>query len=172
MKKKLMVLAFVLVLSAGSAFAVQDGFGIGVLGSGGMGWGRDGGIGGAALSLKLPGMPIYWGVDFNLEGNNGFWIGATGDFIHLVDNQSLVKDIGLSWFIRAGLYGKVFIGGNNLALDAGVRLPIGLSWQPIRLLEVFLDVAPSIGLGVSFGNPARLSLGGGFVGEFGIRLWF
>jgi hypothetical protein len=169
MKKKLAILVFILILTTGTAFAVQDGFGIGIIGGGGYGWSGAGHYGGA-ISLKLPKMPVYWGVKFDL-GDNGFWIGVTGDFIHLIDNRPLVPAVGLTWYIRAGLYGKVFIRDNNFALDAGARLPIGLSFQPIRLVEIFLDVAPSVGFGVSF-NPTHLGIGGGIGGELGIRFWF
>ena len=173
MKKLVMVIALATILATGSVFAVQDGFGIGVVGGFGGGWGAVGTVaGGGALSLKLPGVPVYWGINLDIWGD-GMWVGLTGDFIHLIDNKPIVKAIALNWFIRGGLYGKVFIGGSSLGLDIGARLPIGLSWQPIKLIELFLDVAPSIGLGMSF-NPdgVGLGVGGGWAGELGIRLWF
>jgi hypothetical protein len=172
MKKIIMVIALSAILATGSVFAVQDGFGIGVIGGFGGGWGPDGTVaGGGALSLKLPNIPVYWGINLDFW-SGGMWLGVSGDFLHLIDNQPLVKDIGLSWFIRGGLYGKLWLGGNWLALDFGARLPIGLSWQPIKLFELFLDVAPSIGLGIAFIDPVHLGIGGGWVGELGIRLWF
>jgi len=73
----------------------------------------------------------------------------------------------LSWFIRLGLYGKVWLG-DITGFDVGARVPIGLSWQPIKLFELFLDVAPSIGVYILNG----FGLGGGWDGELGIRLWF
>ena len=170
MKKLVMVIALAAILATGTAFAVQDGLGIGVFGSGGGGWEAGSVGGGGALSLKLPSMPVYWGINFGL--GNGFWLGVSGDFLHLIDNQPLVQDIGLSWFIRGGLYGKLWLGGEWVALDFGARLPIGLSWQPIRLFELFIDIAPSIGLGMAFADPLYVGLGGGWVGELGIRLWF
>jgi hypothetical protein len=172
MKKLVMVIALAAIFATGSVFAVQDGFGIGVIGGFGGGWGSEGSVaGGGALSLKFPSVPVYWGINLDIW-SSGMWLGVSGDFIHLIDNQPLVKEIGLSWFIRGGLYGKVFIGQNIFGLDFGARLPIGLSWQPIKLIELFIDVAPSIGLGITFADPVRLGLGGGWGGELGIRLWF
>jgi len=173
MKKLVMVIALATILATGSVFAVQDGFGIGVVGGFGGGWGAVGTVaGGGALSLKLPGVPVYWGINLDIW-DGGLWLGVSGDFIHLVDNKPVVKAIGLNWFIRGGLYGKIFLGSEALALDFGARLPIGLSWQPIRLIEVFLDIAPSIGAGIFFKDDGvGLGLGGGWAGELGLRLWF
>jgi len=168
MKKLVIVFALAVIIATGTAFAGdQDGFGIGAFWSSGGGWGSAGTVGhSGALSLHLKGVPVYWGINFGF--GKIMWLGVSGDFLHLINNQPLVKSIGLSWFIRGGLYGKVWIG-DDLALDAGARLPIGLSFQPIKVLEIFLDVAPSIGLGISSGG---IGIGGGWAGELGIRVWF
>jgi hypothetical protein len=167
MKKKIVIaIALAAILATGTAFAVQDGLGIGIVGGGHGGWGGAGTVPGFALSLKLPSVPVYWGINLGL--GNPLWLGVSGDFIHLIDNKALVKDIGLSWFIRLGLYGKIWLGSDVLALDAGARLPIGLSWQPVKLFEIFIDAVPRVGVSISDG----IHLGGGWSGELGIRLWF
>ncbi|WP_461255968.1 hypothetical protein [Treponema sp. R80B11-R83G3] len=172
MKKLVIVLALVAIIATGTAFAGdQDGLGIGAFWSSGGGWGSSGTVGhSGALSLHLPGIPVYWGINFGGFGpfGNTLWLGVSGDFLPVVNNQPLVKNIGLSWFIRLGLYGKIWLG-DITGLDFGARLPVGLSWQPIKVFELFLDVAPSIGLYIYDGS---FGLGGGWAGELGIRLWF
>jgi hypothetical protein len=168
MKKKIAIaIALAAILAIGRAFAVQDGLGIGVVGGGHGRLGSSGSVaGGGALSLKLPTIPVYWGINFSFWET--LWLGVSGDFIHLIDNQALVKDIGLSWFIRLGLYGKILLGSSLSALDFGARLPIGLSWQPVKLFEIFLDAVPSLGISIYDG----IHLSDGWSGELGIRLWF
>jgi hypothetical protein len=171
MKKLVIVLALSAIIVTGTAFAGdQDGLGIGVIWDSGGGWGSSGTVGhNGALSLHLPNVPVYWGISFGGFGPFGdiVWLGVSGDFLPLVNNQPLVKNIGLSWFIRLGLYGKILLG-DITGFDVGARVPIGLSWQPIKVFELFLDVAPSIGVHILDG----FGLGGGWDGEFGIRLWF
>jgi hypothetical protein len=168
MKKLVIVLALAVIITTGTVFAGdQDGLGIGVFWASGGRWGSPGTVGhNAALSLHLPGVPVYWGINFNVWDDT-MWLGVSGDFLHLINNQPLVKDIGLSWFVRLGLYGKIWLG-NIIGLDFGARLPIGLSWQPIKVFELFLDIVPSIGVYI---HENDAGLGGGWAGEFGIRLW-
>jgi hypothetical protein len=169
MKRFVIVLALAVIITTGTVFAGdQDGLGIGAFWASGGGWSNAGTVGhSGALSLHLPGVPIYWGINFG-GWSDVIWLGVSGDFLHLVNNQPLGKNTGLSWFIRLGLYGKVWLG-DILGLDFGARLPIGLSWQPIKVFELFLDISPSIGAYIFESN---VGLGGGWVGEFGIRLWF
>ena len=179
MKKLLIVIALVAILATGTAFADHpDGFGIGLVGS--YGWGG----GGGGLSLKIPSIPIYWGVFFwGYEDN--FSLGVTGDY-YLLDDQ--IVSI-LHWYL--GLGG--FFNFNNhtrhwankdysySSFYLGARIPIGLSLQPIPLLEVFLDVAPSFGVHIRSSQKAddghEFQKGGagfawGWPIEVGLRLWF
>jgi hypothetical protein len=169
MKKFIIVIALAAILATGTAFATPDGFGIGVIGGGGYGWGGFGGAFGATLSLYIPGVPVYWGVSFS--GGWGFGIGLSADFWHIIDNKPLVPDIGLSWFIRGGAYGK-FFSSFWWGLEFGVRVPIGLSWKPTDLIELFFDIVPSIGIGIWPGFYMPVRFGGGIDGELGIRFWF
>jgi len=160
MKKKIL-LAFVLaaIIATGTAFADHpSGFGIGVQG------GYGGGVGGA-LTLKLPSTPIFWAVDFAAWGEY-IWLGLAGDY-YLID-QKIVPEIGLNWYLGVGGYVNLGLG-NSFGLAVGARLPIGLSWQPIELLEIYLQVVPSIGLQVL----PEIGLYPNFWGaNLGIRLWF
>jgi hypothetical protein len=186
MKKKLFASALVLILATGAVFADHpNGFGIGVVGS--YGWGRDLG---AALSLKVPAIPVFWAINAEFDSRDNedhFSIGISGDK-YLIDSV-LVKDIGLHWYVGLGAWGNFYSHTwtvltkeySSTSFGFGARLPIGLSWQPIPLLEVFLDFVPR--LGVAFSPEVKddagkvLQKGGadfpvfGFPIELGIRLW-
>ena len=155
-KKVIIVIALAAILATGTAFADHPGgFGIGVQG------GYGGGVGGA-LTLKLPSLPIFWAIDFT-PWDGYTWLGLAGDF-YFIDSQ-LVST--LHWYF--GLGGYVNLGlGDPLGLAIGARLPIGLSWQPIPLLEIYLQVVPSIGLSIL----PKIDLYPNFWGaNLGIRIW-
>jgi len=165
MKKFVLVFVLAAVIATGAAFADHpSGFGIGVQGGGGGGWG--GGFApGFALTLKLPSVPIFWAIDLDLYQD---YIGlkVAGDY-YLIDNV-LVSQVGLHWYLGVGGYVGLGIGDDYLGLGVGARLPIGLSWQPVSLLEIYLQVVPSIGVNIL----PEIGLGGGWGGNLGLRLWF
>jgi hypothetical protein len=169
MKKKLL-LALVLasILTAGTAFASPvhpGGLGIGAL------WGGsfdNGIISNAALSLKLPVSPIFWGVRFGLGGDN-FWMGLQGDS-YLIGTP-LTKS--LSWFLGVGAYVNAWFG-DVAGIGFGLRVPFGLTWQPVRFFEAFMNIAPQLGAYVQTGGNNGgffFPRGGFFSYEVGLRLW-
>jgi hypothetical protein len=157
--KKLFFVILIAVLATGMAFADHPGgFGIGLQGGyGGLG-------GGAGLTLKFPSLPIFFSIDGISAGSYGFYISGAGDY-YFIDDE-IVKT--LNWYLGAGV--GVGIGlGDPLHLAVSGRIPIGLSWQPIKLLEIYLQVVPQIGLQIL----PSLDLWGNFWGgNLGIRLWF
>ena len=185
MKKFLMVLALVAILATGTAFADHpDGFGIGLVGSYGIGWGGAGG----GLSLKIPGVPLFWAINLGL-GSDHFGFGITGDY-YLIDDALPVPT--LHWFLGVGGFFNFYTWSSTYYsekysysnLSFGLRVPIGLSWQPIDLLEIFLDIAPSLGVYIDgdgkytyAGTEYVWHKGGagfhwGVPLEIGFRLWF
>jgi hypothetical protein len=164
MKKLLLVFALVAILATGTAFADHpDGFGIGAQFGGVSGWSNFGFGYGVALSLKIPSVPIFWTFDFN--GFGGYlWMVVSGD-VYLIDAQITGP---LHWYLGPGLYVDLGLG-SPFGLGVGGRLPIGLSIQPIELLEIYLQIVPSIGVHII---PSPVGLGGGIGGNLGIRLWF
>jgi len=188
MKRFVIVFALIAIIATGTAFADHPkGFGIGIVGSY-SNWGF-GGTGGG-LSLKIPDVPIFWAINASV-GENYLGFGVTGD-CYTID-----KKLGgpFHWFMGLGGYVNYYsynekynyvIGTADYSYSwiyAGGRLPIGLSFQPIPLLEIFIDIAPSIGVGVYSGyevegtgynrkEDGSVGLGWGAPIELGIRLWF
>jgi hypothetical protein len=183
---KKMVIAAVLGLALSAAVFAQHprGTGIGVVAQAGGEWqnrawtGRDAGFNNLALSLKLPSVPVFWGINFDLFHDYYFGIGVTGDK-YLYD-KVLVPEIGLGWYLGIGGYGSLriwdYYSADGLDLEAGVRVPIGLYLVLARQFEFFLDLAPSLGIGIGVGdvysNRKKLWPAGGWASDFGFRFWF
>jgi len=190
MKKKI-VTAIVLasILATGAAFADSpvhpDGFGIGILG--GFGWSGTN-VGNVALSLKVPALPVFWGINLGIW-NHGFSVGVQGDYYFL---GSMFGTSPFGWFLGAGLYVNFATHNQERVwqrngdwysrqwtrLGVGARLPVGITFQPWQFFEIFGNVVPSAGVHF-FSNRrdwdtdysgARLGIGVG--GEIGLRVWF
>lgn len=161
--KKLVAVYVLGLMVAAAVFADHpDGWGIGLMGGGG---GGTLGGGGGALSLKVPSVPIYWGIDFG--GYSGtFWLGLNGDYYFLDNSLTDVLSGNLGWYF--GLGGHLGLSGiySNIAL----RVPVGLSWQlksisAFNALEVFIELVPNIGF--SLLPDLYWNIGG----ELGVRIW-
>jgi len=175
LKKFLFVLVIGLLIGS-AAFADHEGFGIGAVGGGGGGLGYGSEYGNVGLSLKIPVIPIFWGVYGNfLRHYKGF--GFTADY-YFLDSYLIDRtlsgdggsgyDLKLHWFIGGGFFFNLFTrhGGKNY-FDLGIRVPIGLSWHIVKPLELFLAVVPGIGASNWRNNIFFL----GVKGEIGLRLW-
>jgi hypothetical protein len=159
-------------VTAGVFAEHPNGLGIGVVGQYNSSWDGFAGNAGGALSLKVPGLPIFWGINFDFRSHY-FGVGVTGDY-YIID-QTLLSNIGLGWYLGLGGYAGIGIWDNYNMIRFGGRLPIGLSFRPINLLEIFLDVAPSLGVGLYTGGWTGADdfhfPEGGLGVDIGIRLW-
>ena len=165
MKKLLLVFVLAAIVATG-AFADHPSskLGIGVMGGWHGHWSGGAGVPGFTFSLKIPEVPIFWGIALGI-GSGYFDLSVIGDY-YLFEG-TLVSNIDLHWFFGVG--GWVNIGlGDPFHLSLGARLPIGISWHVIDFIEIFLNVSPSLGLQVakSIHFPA-----GGWPIELGIRFW-
>jgi hypothetical protein len=156
-KKKIIVLCLLTVffavtsISALSLDAIGGSFSLDVAGGGA--------IPGAALSLRLDNSPLLFGTGFTI-GKDAFSFGFTVDYWMYHTNLGKV----ISMYIGPGAY----ISYAN-ALNLGLRVPIGFQFFPIEPLELFIELAPSIGVGlgdkITFPNF-------GIQTAFGFRFWF
>jgi len=184
MKKLVIVLVLATVLAAGTAFADHpDGFGIGFFGNYNYGWGGTGG--GVGLSLKIPALPVYWGINLGFDSNY-FALGVTGDF-YIIDNNIAGPFhwyLGLGGFFNLWMWNNTYYDvkykWNNIA--GGLRVPVGFSIQPLEWLEVFFTISPSFGIWiqgeqkytyqeVEHRTNSKTGFGFGFPVEIGLRFW-
>jgi hypothetical protein len=159
----LLLICFALVLS-GAVFADHPDNKVGVGLFVGGGWaGVGGGVFNPGFSLKVPRLPLFWGLNAFFGSITGLSVSA--DY-YLVD-RDLVKDgsFDLDWFLGIGLFTHLYFG-NHFTMALGARLPIGLSWHINQAFELFLDVAPGIGL--KFDSRPFY---GALAVELGLRFW-
>jgi hypothetical protein len=172
MKKLVLVLVFLVILAAGAFAEHPGGWGIGVMGQSNFDWDGFANSWGAALSLKAPQLPIFWGINGRIR-NDYFGLSVTGDY-YIID-QTITPDINFGWYFGIGGYAGFYHVGENIdynGLGFGARVPIGIYFIPVRFFEVFLDVAPSLGLGINFGNKSGMDLPAGGLGvDLGVRFW-
>ena len=194
MKKIMALMALIFVFSAAGAFADHpSGWGLGLIGGYNGGWSGGGASPGVGLSLKAPSLPIFWGIHLGLS-NHAFNLGVTGDY-YIVD-QKLVPEANLHWFLGVGGWFKFYnhsddgrIGTEKwnysyTSLGFGARVPVGLSWQPVDFFELFLDIAPSLGVAIdtegtyTVGGQKYVGHDGGIVFpaggwglDLGLRFW-
>jgi len=162
MKKIILAISFSLL--SVSAFSLT---GVGVAFT----FGLDTGAGGAALNLSSPSIP---GTILGI--NADFREGSTS--IALYDDWWMhTQNIGgpIDLYLGPGFFLGLAMTENGDKTDtnfsAGARLPIGLRFFPIKPMELFLELAPSI----APINNSGISIGGDsvfFQGAFGVRLWF
>ncbi|MDR0562527.1 MAG: hypothetical protein LBG73_07535 [Spirochaetaceae bacterium] len=202
MKKLFAVCIIGLALGTAGVFADHpDGWGIGPGFGFNWGWPFGGGGGSAPgiyLSLKAPKLPVFWGLSLGF-GTNYFGLGVTGDW-YIID-KPLAPAAKLHWFLGVGGFLTLNIWGGSwsyaggsakwsyLEFGGGVRVPVGLSWQPLDWLEVFGEINASLGIGGSTDSVIEYDVGGeklkhtyhegglwfpvgGLGGAIGVRFWF
>lgn len=165
MKKRLVLLLCLAGILTTGVFADHPNNKVGIGLFLGGGWGSvGGGLFNPGLSLKIPGVPVLWGVNAAF-GRGIAGLSVSGDY-YFVD-RSLVKDgsINLGWFFGLGGFAHFYFG-HDFTAALGVRLPIGLSWNITRAFELFADLAP--GIGVRFSSAPFYGVLGA---ELGFRVW-
>ncbi|MDR0501787.1 MAG: hypothetical protein LBH16_00550 [Treponema sp.] len=173
MKRLGLVLVLAAIIATGTVFADirfynhHDGFAFGAQFSGNFAT-NEFGLG-AALSLKLPGVPVFWAVDYAFS-DLYYGIGLSGDF-YFIDTP-LLRTLGLYWYFGAGLGGFVWLydrdtEDNYLRGAVTGRVPVGVCWHLLSLFEVYLQVVPQAGVlihdGTEFFWDAPVNLG--------VRIW-
>jgi hypothetical protein len=158
--KKVLVLAFViLMVGATGAFAL-GGDGLAIGGETALHMGGTGGLPvGGMLLLHLPGFPLMIGVGVSSAPA----VGVTADYWFAYGPESGI----IGWYVGIGGYMRIDLEPNSFAF--GARLPLGLQLWPLnrRNLEFFLEVAPAVGVRfVPTGFDWHLQA------ALGIRYWF
>ena len=156
MRKRIIILAAVLLVGIAIAGSAQS-FGIG----GSFSIDALGGLPSSAmLSIKVPQVPVLWGIGAQL-GTSNFDLALTADW--WLYRQGLVSFIGL--YVGPGLYARL-----PQVIEIGGRVPIGINAYPLNFLELFLEVAPTL---LFFSSDSGVTIPRfGLQGAFGFRFWF
>jgi len=160
----LLVFLFVCVFAGGAFAADHDGFGIGTAFYGGYGYGP-------GLLLKIPPLPLYWGINVSVGGIRGvqddpyFGVSISSDY-HFLE-RAFPGNEKFGWFLGGGLIfsHSHFDGKSALA----GRLPAGITFSPIRTLDFVFELAPSAGF-CAWSSAVEFDYG--MSGSLGIRYWF
>jgi len=171
MKRYILLVVLLTVLTVGAFAKHPSGWGLGVGYQGFDRWkkGHDYGSGISAF-IKAPVVPIYWGLDFQFT-NGWYKFQLSGDY-HFLD-KTLVQSVNFGWFLGAGAnFGLTTAPSSMIAFD--LRLPTGFYIMPSNSFEIFLDVVPSIGLDWIPKFPIEYAHfpGGGLQFDIGVRFWF
>ncbi|TVQ25480.1 MAG: hypothetical protein EA382_06950 [Spirochaetaceae bacterium] len=155
MRKKVLLIAFVLVAlvamsASANTFGIGGAFSIDALG---------GLPSNAMLSVKFPQTPVLWGIGAQLNQDT-FNLAMTADW--WLYTQNLVGFVNL--YVGPGLYLSL-----PDRIEFGGRVPIGLNAYPIPVLELFLEIAPTL---LFFSNQGIQIPSFGLQGAFGFRFWF
>ena len=157
MKKILIVVFAIMLLATSGAFAKGTGWAIG--GEGSLYLAGSGGLPASAMFLfHIPKIPLMFGVGIS----SPFGVGITADYWFAHGNLVSFLD----WYAGVVAYAKIFTDPSNVTL--GGRVPIGLQvWHFGQSLEIFLEVAPAIGVSVS---PTEFEWH--LQAALGLRFWF
>jgi len=161
--KRLFMAALIGLALSTAAFAdhAQDSFGLGGIfgvGVGWNGWVSHHDIYPASLSLKIPKVPIFWGLNVKIPNYSDFAMGVTGDYYILEPN--LVRktktdedgsyNIMIDWYFGVGFYTNAYMGRKYRGAEGGLRIPFGVSWhalQDVKKLEVSVGSVGGLGIG-------------------------
>jgi opacity protein-like surface antigen len=180
MKKLVLIGLLALVVVSAGVFADHpSGWGLGGGVRYGSGWDTtsDGRLKGG-LHIKVPPLPVYWNINSDIIGmgtdNSALEFNLTGDY-YIID-KTLAENIGLGWFLGVGAYLDFHYRFSGIGYNGiGARLPIGLSWQPLDFLEIFMNIAPNLGVRSYFGYDAPKKIDFPFSGwqrDLAVRFWF
>lgn len=170
--KKLIFALLIGLLVCTAAFADHEGLGIGAVVGGGIG---NGGLRGErtgnahlpfeaiffpGLSLKIPSIPIFWGINANVhQFYGGFNI--TGDVYlfewNMVSSTATNDDgsyykIKIDWYVGVGMGLNADFWPHGGGVGLGLRVPFGVSWHVVEPFEIAIGSVPILGFYSQNGN--------------------
>ena len=153
--KKILIVLLLMFVAIGSSFALGIGgmYSVNVI--------TDGLPQNAMLTIHAPeAFPAVIGVGFAV-GENTFNLGLTADW--WAYQSPIAGALGL--YAGPGMYAII-----SEDPSMGGRIAVGINMYPLDFLELFLELAPQVGVG--FGNNTITFPVWGVQGGFGFRFWF
>lgn len=171
MKKSIVLVLMTLTLSLSGVFASNESSGrnvaIGPIFSGNFG-GIDGPLGGLGITGKIPNLPPIFGLNFSFGPSISF-VGVTGDW--WLYEQTLYAPANLDMYVGPGFFSDLSLS-KTTKFDCGLRIPVGLSWRPIKVLEAFVELAPAFGIAINGSDNQTVAPTWRVQGAVGGRFWF
>ena len=169
MKRFVLLLILLAVLTTGAFAGHPGGWGLGIGYQGFGRWEKGHGYGsGVTAFIKAPVVPIYWGLDFHFT-KGWYKLRLSGDYY--IFDKTLANSVNFGWFLGAG--GNAgFTLAPSFIIELDFRLPTGFYIMPSDSLEIFLNIIPSIGINwmPQFMNSIYFP-GGGWQFDIGVRFW-
>ena len=160
--RKAAFIVLIFSMLAGSIFAVdRDSFGIGSVFYGGYGYGP-------GIILKIPAIPLYFGLNVSVRGipnERYFGVSLSGDY-HFIE-ETFPGSAKIGWYLGGGLiYSHSHFDGKN---GFSGRIPIGISFSPLKQFDFVLELAPSVGF---YAWDSKAEFDYGMSGILGVSYWF
>jgi len=135
------------------------------------------------LNLKIPRVPVYWGVNIKPFHYSFFGLGITGDFYFwepnlitkTTNNNKGSYELKIDWYVGAGLYTNMYFGNDFLRGNGGLRVPFGVSWHTMQQIKKFeVSLGSVFGFGIGGHKYRAKPYLHWFVTpvEFAVRWWF
>jgi hypothetical protein len=105
--------------------------------------------------------------DDQLSIHLGYAFSPNGSIVRSnIDRWLVVESLSLdsNWYIGAGIGAGVFLAPTSIALDASIRVPVGIQYFPANQLELFAEIAPTLSIFPQTGF--------GFYPALGMRYYF
>jgi len=119
---------------------------------------------GLGITGKIPGLAPVWGLNFAV-GTQEKFLGLTADW--LLYKQPLYAPASLNFYLGPGFYTSIYVADES-RFDAGLRIPFGVNWTPLKFTELFVELTPAFGITVRDPvAPAWI-----FQSAVGGRIWF
>jgi hypothetical protein len=121
---------------------------------------------GLGVTGKIPGLAPIFGTNFYLSPkDDSYFFGLTADW--LLYKEPLYAPFNLNFYVGPGFYTSIKLGQGGRG-DAGLRIPVGINWVPLRFFEIFGEITPAFG--IAFQDPIAPTWL--FQSAAGARVWF
>lgn len=121
-------------------------------------------LNGLGITGKIPGLAPVLGLNFSFGSKSNF-VGFTADW--QLYKQPLYSPANINFYLGPGFYTSILVSANS-RFDAGLRIPFGINWTPLKFIEIFAELVPAFGITV------RDPIAPNWVaqGAVGARIWF
>jgi len=123
---------------------------------------------GLGITGKIPGLAPVFGLNFSFGKIENF-LGLTADW--LLYKQPIYEPFNLNFYMGPGFYSS-FYSSEGTRFDAGLRIPVGINWVPLKFVEVFAELTPAFGITVKPSSDQQFQPSWIFQSAIGARVWF